>query len=339
MGERSLAGVAVLAAVGALALAWWFVWRIDDALVVYCAHDAVFAESILRDFERQTGHRVAIRFDTEATKSLGLTELIRRERANPRADVFWNNQALGTMQLARDGLLEPYRGVAWARMPSPWRDPDGRWVGFGARLRVWIVRSDRVADADAARRVFAETPTRAAIAKPRFGTTLTHFAARWHAHGGAATTAWFDDWRSRGGRIVAGNAVVRDVVASGACDVGWTDTDDASLALDAGAPVAMFPIAVDGRVVCMPNTVAIVRGTRRRAAAEALVDYLASAAVEVALAHGRARQIPLGPIGDASIPADVERLRAWCARGAVDLHALVDARRACLDWLGGGAGR
>ncbi len=334
MGERSLAGVAFVTAVTALAAAWWFVWRTDDALVVYCAHDAVFAESILRDFERETGHRVAIRFDTEATKSLGLTELIRREREHPRADVFWNNQALGTMQLAREGLLEPYRGAGWSRMVPQWRDPDARWVGFGARLRVWIVRADRIADADAAARAFAERPDRAAIAKPRFGTTLTHFAARWHARGADATAAWLDDWRARGGRVVAGNAVVRDVVVSGACDVGWTDTDDASVALEAGAPIAMYPLTVGGRVVCIPNTVAIVRGTRRRAAAEALVDYLASAAVEVALAHGRARQVPLGPTGDASIPAVVERLRDWCARGAVDLHALVDARLACLEHLG-----
>ena len=88
--------------------------------------------------------------------------------------------------------------------------------------------------------------------------------------------------------------MVKDVVANGARDVGWTDTDDAFLAKDAGAPVTMLPVAIDGRVIRIPNTVAIVRGTRRRAAAEALVDYLASAEVEIALARSRSRQLPLG---------------------------------------------
>ena len=40
-------------------------------LVVYCAHDREFAEVVLQEFERQTGIPVSVRYDTEATKSLG----------------------------------------------------------------------------------------------------------------------------------------------------------------------------------------------------------------------------------------------------------------------------
>src|SRR5262245_51615046 len=93
-------------------------WPRDNGLVVYCAHDAVFAESILRHFERQTGQRIAVRYDTEATKSLGLVELIQRERTHPHCDVFWNNEVLGTLELANAGLLEPYRGSGYARIPA-----------------------------------------------------------------------------------------------------------------------------------------------------------------------------------------------------------------------------
>jgi iron(III) transport system substrate-binding protein len=67
----------------------------QDALVVYCAHDQVFSERILRRFEQETGIRVLPRFDTEATKSLGLTNLLISENKHPRCDVFWNNQVLG----------------------------------------------------------------------------------------------------------------------------------------------------------------------------------------------------------------------------------------------------
>ena len=49
-------------------------------VVIYCAHDSVYSEQILQDFEDQTGIRLDIRFDTEATKSLGLTELLVREK-------------------------------------------------------------------------------------------------------------------------------------------------------------------------------------------------------------------------------------------------------------------
>ena len=50
-------------------------------LVVYCAHDSIYSEKILREFERRTGVPLSIRFDTEATKSLGLVELIFRDKS------------------------------------------------------------------------------------------------------------------------------------------------------------------------------------------------------------------------------------------------------------------
>ena len=94
---------------------------------------------IIREFERQTGIHVDVRYDTEATKSLGLINLIVQERQHPRCDVFWNNEMLGTIELQEQGLLEAHQGSAWQRLPDKYRDPNGYWVGFGARMRVVIV--------------------------------------------------------------------------------------------------------------------------------------------------------------------------------------------------------
>ena len=44
------------------------------------------------------------------------------------------------------------------------------------------------------------------------------------------------------------------------------------------------------RVVLIPNTVAIVKGTRRPDEAKRLVDWLLSEETEIALARSRARQ-------------------------------------------------
>src|SRR4029078_9618113 len=112
--------------------------RGDDRLVVYCAHDAEFSDAILREFERQTGIPVSVRYDTEATKSLGLVNLLKSEKDHPRCDVFWNNELLGMVDLKNAGVLEPYRGTGFARIPDRYKDPDGFWVGFAARLRVFI---------------------------------------------------------------------------------------------------------------------------------------------------------------------------------------------------------
>ena len=89
-------------------------------LVVYCAHDAVHAQELLAEFTRRTGIRIAVKYDGESAKSLGLVERILREDGRPEADLFWNNELLGTLLLAERGLLEPWQVVA------PTDDENGR---------------------------------------------------------------------------------------------------------------------------------------------------------------------------------------------------------------------
>lgn len=330
---RQLLIVAIGVATALALVAGWRAWRRDD-LVVYCAHDAIFAEEILRAFEKQSGLRLGVRYDTEATKSLGLVELLVREASEPRADVFWNNEALGTIDLARRGLLEPYQGAGFARIPGKFKDERGSWVGFAGRLRV-IIRAARH-PAAAERALPPALPaeiSRWAIAKPLYGTTLTHYAAWWRELGCDPLIAWHREWRARGGRELNGNAAVKDAVAQGVCDFGFTDSDDFFAAHDDHAAVAMEPARLaSGRTICIPNTVAITRAARHGAAARQLVDFLLSAETELALARSKSRQIPLGPMSENDLPVEVRELRAWAAESA-PMAELAEARTECLAWL------
>jgi iron(III) transport system substrate-binding protein len=311
------------------------IWlRSGRHLVVYCAHDSVYSESILRRFEAQTGIPTTIRFDSEATKSLGLQELLLREREHPRCDVFWNNELLGMVHLARQEILEPYQGSGYQRIPDGFKDPQGYWTGFAARFRVYIVNTEAMAASEeATAEALQGNLSRVAIARPIYGTTLTHYSVIWHEEGAAQLKAWHRQWRRRNVREVTGNATVKNLVASGVCDLGLTDTDDCFLALDDGRPVAMAPFRLgDGRTIAIPNTVAIIRGTDRPEQARRLVDYLLSAETEIALACSRARQVPLGPVDETQLPAEVRLIRPWLEQ-AVPLAGLGDARDACLEWL------
>ncbi len=323
--------------VAALALAWFFQRSRTPRLVVYCAHDSIYADSILREFTKQTGIAVATRFDTEATKSLGLTELLVREKDAPRCDVFWNNELLGTLDLQEKGILAPYRGSGWERIPANFKDADGNWTGFAARLRVEITNTaklDWTTDQGLKqRRIRAPDLSRWAIAKPLYGTTLTHYAVLWQTMGRDDTIAWHRHWRAHGARELNGNAAVKDAVAEGACDFGFTDSDDFFEAKDAGKPVYMVPVRLDdGATICIPNTVAIIRGTRRENDARRLVDFLLSAETELALARSKSRQIPLGPVLADQVPAEVRELQAPAQLG-VPLTGLLPARNECLSWL------
>ena len=345
------------AALAALVLAWWAIAHRGPApLVVYCAHDSIYSEKILRDFEKRTGIPVAIRFDTEATKSLGLVELLVAEKGAPRCDVFWNNELLGTMDLADRGILEPHQGAGWQRMPEKFRDADGRWTGFAARMRVIVFDPAKISAAQIPARLDGDL-SRVAIAKPLYGTTLTHYAVLWQMLGADGLKAWHRSTRERGIVELNGNAAVKDAVAGGVCDLGFTDTDDFFEAKDDGKAVAFAPWLAapaarglgggaisdhltrsslerpaTSAVIAIPNTVAIIRGTQRKTDARKLADFLLSAETELALARSKSRQIPLGAIPADQLPAEVRELAEW-AKESVDLTKLGPARAECLAWL------
>ncbi|MEQ1858663.1 MAG: substrate-binding domain-containing protein [Chthoniobacteraceae bacterium] len=313
---------------GLVAVLFVTLWRLPalrSSVVVYCAHDAVFAEEILRDFEMRSGVKVLVRYDTEATKSLGLVELLLAEKDAPRCDVFWNNEMLGTADLAERGVLAPHRGPGWERIPEQWKDADARWTGFAARLRVHIINTRNPA-------TDLDDLSRGAIAKPLYGTTLTHYTALWHLWGPERLKTWHHESRARGLREVNGNGMVKDIVARGARDHGFTDTDDFFDAKDRGALVAMKPVRIDGASICIPNTVALIRGAPHEATARQLIDYLLSAEAEMALAKSKSRQIPLGPVDENQLPAEVRELREWSAK-CVPLAGFVKDRVECLAWL------
>lgn len=306
----------------------------DEAdLVIYCAHDSIHSEALIRDFESETGLRVQVLLDSEASKSLGLTERLVREADNPRCDVFWNNQLLGTMDLAARGLLQPYRGSGWRRMPAAVKDADGLWTGFAARIRVWLVDTRKIA-ADEGRilTLWQTDPQQLAMAKPLYGTTLSHLTALWARDGAVATQRWHNEAIDKGLRIVNGNSITARLVARGAIAAALTDSDDALVQMRSNPHLRMIPARIDGKVLCLPNAISLVKGARNAANGQIFIDWLLAENQERALAFGSARQIPLAPTQPQDLPPEVLQLAAW-AQDAVDLRPLAQARGDCLQWL------
>lgn len=306
-----------------------------NSLVVYCAHDSVYSQKILDLFEKKTGIKVIPKFDTEATKSLGLVELLVKEKENPVCDVFWNNELLGIMHLQEKGVLAPYKGSGYARIPEGLKDPNGLWAGFGARMRVYIINTDKcpVDEKVLLKRMNEKDLSRIAIAKPLYGTTLTHYCCLWRELGGEGLKKLHNDRLKRKLNIVNGNGVVKNVVAEGVCDFGWTDTDDFFVAKDAGKPVEMLPIRLNnGKSICIPNTVAIIKGAKNQDNAKRFVDFILSEECEVELAKSKARQIPVGPVDESKLPEDVKQLKKW-AENSAPLNDLADVRSNCVEWL------
>ena len=305
MRRKGETSVMVLASAAAMALALCQAGCSRNAsappvrtVVVYTSQDAIFAEPILKEFERQTGIHVEPAYDAESAKTVGLIERLIARRDHPDCDVFWNNEIIQTHRLAGMGLLEAYDSPQAKRIPAQFRDPQGRWTGFAARGRVLIYNTKELGDAPPPAGLADLTNPRwrgkAAIARPLSGTTLPHMAVLYRAWGPQRLGAWLDALTANEVGLFPGNAPAKDMVASGERALGLTDTDDAYEAILAGKPVvAIIPDANEGAVL-IPNTVSIITHCPHPQEARLLVDYLLCAEVERKLALGPSAQVPLG---------------------------------------------
>jgi iron(III) transport system substrate-binding protein len=270
----------------------------QKTVTVYVSTDRVFSEPVLRAFEQRSGVKVNAVYDTEETKSTGLANRLLAERERAQADVFWSNEPVRTLILKSRGVLAPYQSPAAADIPAAFKDPEGYWTGFSARVRVIAYNKKLVPDSDAPASVLdladPKWKGQVAMADPRFGSTSFHVAALYVMLGDEKADDFFRRLKANGVKVVAGNSVVRDMVVSGEVKVGLTDTDDVNVAMESGAPIGMVMPDKDGMgVPMMPNLVSMIAGAPHPEQAKQMIDYLLSADVEAMLAKSEAVQIPL----------------------------------------------
>jgi iron(III) transport system substrate-binding protein len=317
----------------ALAVNWIWTRPRIPVVTVYTSLDPVFSREVLSRFETETGIRALPVFDTEATKTTGLIERVRRERGRPKCDVLWSNEPLRTIRLAEEGLLSAYNPKSAAGIPAEFRDAEHRWTGFAARARV--VAFDPA-------RFDGEIPTtleglleqrfrgRVAIADPRFGTTGSHLAALYALWGEQRYRRFLEGMVRNDVQVVSGNSTSRDRVLSGETLLGLTDTDDVEVARRRGDSIDEGFFAGEGTVV-LPNTVAIIAGAPHRDEARLLIEFLLDPRIEEELAASPSRQIPLRT--DVPVPSsglrltDVQRLPVSLEDAAAALPRAIEIAR------------
>jgi iron(III) transport system substrate-binding protein len=248
--------------------------------------------------------------------------------------VFWNNELAHTVRLAQKGLLDSYVSPSAKGIPANYRDADGRWTGFAARARIFIVNKDRIKDpADYPRSLWDLTNPkwkgRCAIARPLTGTTLTHFTALRIHMGKERFDEFLKGLHANEVKFLQSNGATMRQTATGRVDFALTDTDDFHVALTKGHPVAaVFPDQCESEMGAMliPNSVAIMKDCRHPETARRLVDFILSEEVEALLAAAKSAQIPLrssvrGPAEPSILPVGEFKQMAWDpAATAADLQ-------------------
>jgi iron(III) transport system substrate-binding protein len=277
-------------------------------VVLYTSVDDAILRPVVRAFEEESGLRVLIVGDTEATKTTGLVERMIAERARPRADVWWSSEPFGTIRLSGEGLLSAYfspeEGAFGGAWPARLRGASGDWYGFAPRARVIVYSTARVDGADVPQSEFdlaqGRWAGRIGMARPQFGTTRGHMGFLLASCGPERYRQWLEGLKAASVRLYDGNSAVVRAAAMGEIDAGLTDTDDVYAGKRERWPVEMvYPARGEGRcppgVMLVPNTVAIVKGGPRPQAAARLLDFLVSERAERMLAQSESRNFPVHP--------------------------------------------
>lgn len=267
-------------------------------VVIYTSVDQIFSEPILSDFEKDTGIKVKAVYDVEASKTVGLVNRLLAEKEHSRCDVFWNSEVGRTIFLKQKGLFTPYTSPSAKDIPSQFKDKDAYWTGFAARARVLVYNTNLLSESDLPKSIFELTDQqwkgKVALGYPVFGTTATHMAALYATLGQEKTEKFLTDLKNNDVVIVDGNSVVRDMVVEGELPIGFTDTDDVNVAIQAGKPVKMLYPDRDGLgTLLIPNTVALIKDSPHPEEGKKLIDYLLSREVESKLAFCESAQMPV----------------------------------------------
>ena len=237
----------------------WF--KPQNVVIIYAAQDQVYAETILKEFEQQTGINVRAIYDSEATKTVAIANRLLAERGHPQCDVYWGNEELRTRQLAAQNVFRETNG----------------WVAFGYRSRRIAV---------SATPNLTLTPTslldltnaafrgQIALAYPLFGSTATHLMALRQHWGAAEFESWCRALVASKPFIVDGNSVSARMAGKGQVSLALTDSDDIAAEIREGGKLRSLPMDVE--TLLLPNTVAVIRGSPNPAAAQRLFEYLQS---------------------------------------------------------------
>lgn len=253
-----------------------------ETVVVYTSVDQPFAEPIFAEFTRKTGIKVLPVFDTEAAKTVGLANRLRAEAGVPKADVFWSSEFAHTIRLANEGLFAAYAPASATDLPQLYRDSANLWTCAGLRARVLIVNHKLARERwpDSLQDLLSTEwkPDEITVARPLFGTTNTHASAMYAASGEEGLRKYFQTLKENKAAFVDGNSSTRDRVVAGSSLIGFTDSDDALVAIKRGDPVSMiFPDQGAGSgTLVIPNTVALINGAPHLEAAKKFVDFITS---------------------------------------------------------------
>jgi iron(III) transport system substrate-binding protein len=256
---------------------------IGGQLVLYaCLFDPDKLQVLFSTFEAQYGVEVTC-LDMSSGEAL---ERIRAEKDNPQGDILFGTTNLSHVNLAADGLTEPYKGVGWNLLPEgAIKDPDGYWTGFYYGVIGFACSPERLAE------IGAECPTswqdllnpvykgEIVIASPAAsGTAYTTLSGLAQLLGEDGAFEFWNQMDANVAQYTESGSAPGKMAAAGEFAVGISFAHDIQVQQDNGLPVTIsFPEEGTSFEI---GGISIIKGAKNEAAAKAWVDYVFSKAFQ-----------------------------------------------------------
>jgi iron(III) transport system substrate-binding protein len=249
----------------------------EGTVLVYVEVPRRSAGPILSTFTQQTG--VEVRAVYRENVGDAFFSRLKEEAAAGQVDVFWGESPLSAIELAEAGLSVPFRPAGARSVPSQYRDPEYRWIGFAVNPRVILYNTDLVNREEAPQSIrdMARPPWggRGAMASIARGAPAFHAAAITALWGQEEARAFLDEIGTNGTRIVEDDSAVRRLVSSGEALWGILALDEAICANREAEPVHIFfPDRFSLGAVVVPHVAALLRNAPNPPQAKGLYAYL-----------------------------------------------------------------
>jgi iron(III) transport system substrate-binding protein len=196
-----------------------------QTLTLYSGRGQSLVEPLVKQFERETGIRVQVRYGTDAQILAALQE----EGGRSPADVFWGNTSGALGRAAGLGLLRPL-GDSLLKTPQAFAPASRSWVPVTLRLRVLAYNPQKFKPEELPPSIL-DLPrfAREKGLGGRVGWTPTYssfqdmVAGMIALHGEAKTRAWLEEMKALAPKAYASNPAMLDAIRAGEVDLGSTN--------------------------------------------------------------------------------------------------------------------
>jgi iron(III) transport system substrate-binding protein len=268
-------------------------------ITVYSGRSESLVDPLIRQFERDTGVTVQVRYAGSAE----LAATIQEEGDATPADVFWSQDPGPLGALSEQFTTLP--ASILEQVDAGFKSDEGRWVGVSGRVRVVVYNPERVqvSDLPASLEGFTEPAWRDRVGwAPTNGSFQIMVTAFRVLKGDAAAQQWLEAMQGNGAKAYGNNNAVLTAVAAGEVDVGLINHYYLHAARRSDPEIKAenhyMNNSDDPGSLVMVSGVGILANTDNQDAAELFVSYMLSDAAQQYFATQTAEY----PVTDSVIP-------------------------------------